>query len=161
MSEAADINNKYNTLEALFGADLDDIADLPAFEVPPPGTYTMKITMNTKKVSNKDCVNADFEVITTDELKNKDENSDGYRPPVKEGTKFNQLWMLGGEHGGVSVGRLKQFLAPFAVALGTTKIADLVRDQIKDITFIGQITNRPSKDDPEKVFAAVKVLEVV
>lgn len=161
MSEAADINNKYNTLEALFGADLDEIADLPAFEVPPPGTYTLKVTTGTKKVNNKDTVNVDFEVVETVELKNKDEASENYRAPVKDGTKFNTMFMIGGDKGGVSVGRLKQFLAPFAVALGTTKIADLVRDQIKDIQIIAQITNRADKEDPEKLYAGVKVLEVV
>lgn len=151
---------QFTNLEDLFEADLEDIADLAAFEVPPPGAYILKVSMETKEINDKPSVVANCTVVETVELKYQDEGDKKYRPPVKEGTMFNIAFMLGND---VATGRMKQFLAPFGEHFGIKgkgSIGILVRDTIKDVVCAATITNRPSKDDPEILYAGIKNIQV-
>jgi len=142
---------QFESLDALFGASLDDIADLASFETPKSGTYVLKVSTGTKKINKKDAVTADFEVVETIELKDPDDT------PSKPGTKFNIAFISGNKF---SEGRLKQFLVPFGDKFGERNVGVLVRDTIKDIVITCQLGNRADKDDPEKVYATIKNIEV-
>lgn len=144
---------QFENLESLFAADLADIADLASFETPPTGSYILKVSTSTKKINKKDAVVADFEVMETVELKEDDETAEGYRPPSKDGTKFSISYILGNN---IATGRLKQFLAPFAEHFGQTNVGKLVRDDVKEVTIAASVLNRPSKDDPEVIYAGIK-----
>lgn len=151
---------QFKGLEDLFDADIEDIADLPAFETPPPGAYLLRVSTSTKEINDKPAVVADFEVVETVELKIQDESDKKYRAPVKEGTKFGVAFILGHP---VSEGRLKQFLVPFAEHFGVKgkgSIGILVRDTVKEVTIAATITNRADKEDPEIVYAGVKNIQV-
>lgn len=151
---------QFKGLEDLFDADLEDIADLAAFEAPPVGAYILKVSMDTKEINDKPAVVADFEVVETVELKVTDEEHKNYRPPVKDGTKFSQAFILGNA---VAEGRLKQFLAPFGEHFnikGKGSVGILVRDTIKEVQIACNVTNRASKDDPEIIYASVKNIQI-
>lgn len=142
---------QFESLDALFGASLDDIADLASFETPKSGTYILRCSTGTKKINKKDAVTADFEVVETIELKDPDD------VPSKEGTKFNIAFIMGNKF---SEGRLKQFLVPFAEHFQEKNVGVLIRDTVKDVIITCQLGNRADKDDPEKIYATIKNIEV-
>lgn len=151
---------QFKGLEDLFDADLEDIADLAGFETPPAGAYILKVSTETKEINDKPSVVANFEVIETVELKEKDESSKKYRPPVQPGTMFSTAFILGNA---VAEGRLKQFLAPFAEHFGIKgkgSIGVLVRDTIKDVVVAATVTNKASKDDEDVIYAGIKNIQV-
>lgn len=151
---------QFKNLEALFDSDLDDIADLAGFEVPPPGSYVLKVSMETKTINDKPAVEAKMAVVETAELKIQDVDSPKYRPPVKDGTEFSIPFILGNA---VAEGRLKQFLVPFAEHFqdtGKGSTGRLIRDHIKEVLITATITNRPSKDDPDILYAGIKNIAV-
>lgn len=156
----SDKEAQFHSLEELFDADLEDIADLAGFETPPPGAYILKVTTSTKDINKKPAVVADFEVLETVELKTPDEDDKKYRPPVKEGTLFSTAFILGNN---VAEGRLKQFLVPFAEHFGIKgkgSTGILVRDTIKDVVVAATITNRADKEDPDIIYAGIKNIQV-
>lgn len=136
----------FNSIDDLFNANLDDLADLPSFETPPPGSYILTVSADSKKINNKDAVEAAFEVVETVELK------DSTSKAVPVGTKFSTAFFLDNEF---AVGNLKKFLAPFSVHFGNQDIGRLIRDDIKNITIAAVVKNRKDKTDPEKVYADV------
>lgn len=151
---------QFKDLESLFDADLEDIADLAAFETPPPGAYLLKVTTTTKEINDAPAVEAKFSVVETVDLKYKDPEHAKYRAPSKDGTEFSIAWILGND---IATGRMKQFLVPFAEHFGESgkgSVGRLVRDHIKDVTIAATITNRPSKDDPDVVYAGIKGITV-
>jgi len=157
---ASDKEAQFKGLEDLFDADIEDIADLAAFEAPPVGAYILKVSTETKEINDKPAVVANFEVQETVELKVQDEDKKGYRPPVKNGTMFSQAFILGNA---VAEGRLKEFLAPFGEHFnvkGKGSVGILVRDTIKDVIIAANVTNRASKDDPDVIYASVKNIQI-
>lgn len=140
LTQFADINS-------LLGADLDDLADLAGFETPPPGSYILTAKFAVKKVNDKDSVEAQWEVVETVELENKEIQ------PVPPGTKFSTLFMLGHEMG---VGNLKKTLKPFAAHFGTGNIGALIQEHLNEaVTVSATIKNRKDKEDPDKIYASV------
>jgi ribosomal protein L23 len=148
MSEQA---QTFASADALFALDLDDLADLASFETPAPGSYILTVSMDTKKINQKDAVEASFEVVEVVELKNKDDKA------VVPGTKFSTAFFIDNEFG---VGNLKKFLVPFAAHFGNTNIGALIRDDMKNVTIACIVKNRKDKTDPEKVYASVDNISV-
>lgn len=147
MSEA---QKSFSSMESLFSASIDDLADLPAFEAPPPGSYILSVTLDVKRISEKDAVEASFAVVETGEL------SDATNKPVAPGTKFSTAFFIENEFG---LGNLKKFLVPFQEHFGAANIGALV-GEIKDVTISGLITNRKDKNDPDKKYASVSNITV-
>lgn len=143
----------FENVNDLLDADLNDLADLAGFEVPPPGAYILSVTTTVKEVNGKNAVEADISVVETVEL----EDKSGETQPVPNGTKFSQLFMLGNEYG---VGNLKKFLKPFSAHFGTTKIGELVNDKLKDCTFGATVKVRKDKEDPDKQYATLRNIVV-
>lgn len=135
---------------ALFAADLDDLADLPSFETPPPGSYILRATVNLKQINKKDAVEASFEVMETVELASPDS------APVAVGTKFSTAFFLDNEYG---VGNMKKFLAPFGAHFGIVNIGNLIQE-IKDIDIACTVKNRKDKNDETKVYATVENISI-
>lgn len=144
---------QFNSIESLFDADLNDIADLAAFEVPPPGVYICNVSAEVKEINNTPAVTANFTVLETVELKDRDAKQ------TAAGTKFSVAFMLGK---GISEGKLKQFLAPFAEHFGTSNVGQLVKDKLaEEVTVSIVLKNRKDKDDPERVYPDVREITVV
>lgn len=141
----------FDKVEDLFSASIDDLADLAAFETPPAGSYILSVTTDVKEINGKQAVEASFVVVETVELK------DPAAKPVANGTKFSTAFMLNNEFG---VGKLKDFLKPFATHYGNSNIGELIRDEIKDVTIACTVTNRKDKEDPDKIYGGVKNITV-
>lgn len=141
-------------LDALFAASLDDIADLPTFEVPPQGTYICTVSLGIKEINKKPAVEAEFAVVSTEEL----EDTEVAEAAV--GTKFSVAFILGSN---IAEGKLKQFLAPFAAHFGTTNVGELVRDRVKDMTIALTLKHRKNSkgDDPDRIYPDVRNVTVV
>lgn len=144
-------------LDALFAASLDDIADLPAFEVPPEGTYIGTVSTDTKEINKKPAVEAEFTIVETSEL----EDTDAVE--VAPGTKFSIAFILGSN---IAEGKMKQFLAPFGAHFnesGPGAIGRLVRDHVKEVTIAFTLKHRTNKkgDDPDRIYPDVRNVTVV
>lgn len=135
----------------LLNSSIDDLADLPGFETPPPGSYILKVNMDVKKINDKDAVDASFEVVETVELKNSDDK------PVIPGTKFSTAFMLDNEFG---VGNLKKFLKPFSEHTGIKAVGALVAE-IKDYSIACLVKNRKDKNDPDRVYGSVDNISIL
>lgn len=139
-----------NSVEDLFSANIEDLADLPAYETPPAGSYILRVSCDVKKINEKDAVEAAYEVVETVEL------ADPSSTPSVPGTKFSQAFMLNNEYG---VGNLKKFLAPFQEHFGAANIGALL-GEVKDVTIAATIKNRKDKNDPDKVYASVTNISI-
>lgn len=139
------------SVDELFSSSIDDLADLPSFEAPAPGSYILTVSMDTKKINNKDAVEASFEVVEEVELKNEGDKH------VAPGTKFSTAFFLDNEFG---IGNLKKFLAPFAAHFGQTNIGALIRDDMKNVTIACTVKNRADKNDKDKIYAYVENVAV-
>lgn len=140
----------FSSVDDLFAASIDDLADLPAFEVPPAGAYILRVTCSPKVINEKPAVEAAFEVIETVEL------SDAKDNPAAPGTKFSMAFMVQNEFG---VGKLKQFLAPFQEHFQQGNIGALIAE-IKDIQIAATLKVRKDKEDPDKKYANVTNITV-
>lgn len=136
--------------ESLLNANIEDLADLAGFEVPPPGAYVLSVSAELKKVNSKDVVEAAYEVVETSELESMDSVA------VPNGTKFSTIFMLDNEFG---VGNLKKFLKPFAAHFGTGNMGQLI-SEIKGIKIAANVKNRKDKNDPERKYAEVNGIAV-
>jgi hypothetical protein len=128
----------------LLAGTLDDIEDIPGFETPPPGSYILEVTTDVKEVKGKHCVEANFTVIETVELVDHDAK------PVIPGTKFSTLFQLDNIYGKAN---LKKFMTPFADALGTRDMIQLVAG-IRQLRVSCSVGNRPDKNG-ERIYAEV------
>lgn len=143
-------NAAITSMDALLASSLDDLDDLPSFEVPTPGVYLLSVTLGQKDVNGKAAIEATYTVKEVVELEDKQAT-----PPVA-GTKFSTLFTLN-EFG---IGKLKEFCDPFGTHFGESNVGVLVRDTIKDITISAKVGRRVDKEDPDKVYAKVKLLEI-
>jgi hypothetical protein len=53
------------SLADLLDKEIDDLAELPAFEVPPVGNYKLAVCFSEKNVNDKECLEASFKVLET------------------------------------------------------------------------------------------------
>ena len=142
---------QFANLDDLFAASLDDIADLPSFEVPSKGAYIGSVTTAIKEVNKKPAIEATYTIMETVELENADDKAPA------PGTKFSTAFILGTA---TAEGFLKQFLLPFAEHFGTRDTGALVRDLIQDVQIAFTLGHRADKEDKEKIYAAVKNVTV-
>lgn len=125
---------------------IDDIDDLPGFEVPVNGIYSLKFSTALKKVNDKDRVEASFEVIECIE------QNDPNETPTKPGTKFSMLFTLDNE---IAVSKMKELLIPIATHFGERNMLKLVTDVCKDVVIAAKIKRRADKEDKDKFYADV------
>lgn len=129
-------------IESLMDASIDDLKDLPGFEVPPKGHYKLLVSLEQKTVNAHPSIEAKLTVLETMELVNKDGAA------VENGTKFGQLFMMDNEWG---QGGFKGFAVPISQGLGLVKpkISEVVA-AIQNITIAATITHRYHKEDKDK-----------
>lgn len=150
----SELKEGFDSVDDLLSANLDDLADLPAFETPPAGAYLLGVRYDVKKVNNKDAVEASYRVEETVEL----EDKSGETAAVAKDTKFSQLFMLDNKFG---IGNLKKSLAPYAAHFGTNNIGKLIRENLNEEVLIsGTIKVREDKNDPDKKYASVQNVTV-
>ena len=136
---------------------LDEIEDLPGFDVPYNGRYLLKANRKIKTIAEKLCVEVDLEVM---ECLKKDNDTD---PDTTVGTKFSQLYFLQGEEDSVriSLGLLKQFLAPIAEATGESNLKVLIKDHLNDVLIGATVVRRKDSKNPEVFRARLSNIEMM
>ncbi len=127
-------------IEDLMDADLDNIADLAGFEIPPKGHYKLSISLEQKTVNDKPAISANATVLETLEL------ADANETKCKEGTKFNVLFMMDNQWG---QGAFKKFVMPIAKHLGVSKVSETIK-ACQNITVAATLKHRGNKEDKDK-----------
>lgn len=130
---------------------IDDIEDLPGFEVPPNGVYILRTTAEVKQVNNKDAVEFKFSVVECVEQNNSEDT------PAIPGTQFSTLYFLDNE---IAVGRMKEMLVPFAAHFQNRNLRTLVTEHIKDVLVSAKVKQRKDKKEPDRVYADVSQVTV-
>lgn len=130
---------------ALLDKTLDDIEDLPGFEVPVNGRYLLKANRKFKTINEKICAEITLEVM---ECLKKDNDNDADTIP---GTKFSQLFFLTGEEEAVktSLGMLKQFAKPIGEHFGEDNLKTIVKDHVVDLLLAATCVRRKDTKNPE------------
>ena len=138
-------------MHSILDKSIDDIEDLPGFEVPEPGIYSLTMNTELKKINNKDCVEAKFVTIELIEA------NDPAAPITKVGTSFGVLFMLDND---IALGRMKELLAPISQHFGVTNLGTLVTETCKDLVVVAKIKRRADKVDKEKFYAEISNLSI-
>lgn len=138
------------SINDLFAASIDDIADLPSYEVPVEGSYIFTVSAEVKKVNDKDVVEASYVVQELVEPR----DPAGTAVP---GTKFSTIFMIDNEYG---IGNLKKFLTPFAAHFSNNNVGELI-GEIKEVSIAATLKHRKDKNDPDKVYAVVSNITVM
>lgn len=139
---------------SLLDKSIDDIEDLPGFEVPPQGVYTFKMNCAVKSVNDKAAIEVTYEVMEALELNDSTLDVSG----VKPGTKFSTLYFIQQE---IAMGKFKELVAPIAAYSGENNVAKLVTEVIKDLIVSATLKHRKNKDDADKPYADVSKITVV
>lgn len=135
-----DLEESVELFDALLGADIESIEDLPDFVQPPSGDYRLLFESAEKGVSKdktKGQIRGTFIVAETIELQKPEEDAS-----VPEGSKFSQMWT-----GKLGIQLMKKLFEPSFEQLGVRNLADFI-EQAQGMEFICTVSNR---QDPEKV----------
>lgn len=143
-------NAAFDNMEALLGASLDDLDDLPSFDCPPPGVYICSVTTDIKEVNKNDAVEASYTIQEVTEL------ADANMKPPIAGSKFSTLFTLNE----IGVGKLKEFCIPFGDKFGTKSIRELVNDKIKEVIVVVKVKNRKDKNDPDRIYPVPTIISI-
>jgi hypothetical protein len=105
-------------IDSLLDSSIDDLADLPEFQVFPAGVHRVVVNFEKKEVNKHPCVEMKLKALETVELADptKDE-------PLAAGTESSVLYMLDNEFG---QGAFKKLIKVFAVHCGTTSISETI-----------------------------------
>ena len=125
-------------LSSLLAATLDDVADLPSFDVPPPGYYKLGLTIAVKKINDKDAIEFNYDVREVMEL------ADPTATPPVIGTKFSAAFQISNE---IGLGKFKEAAEPVMAALGTTSFGDILGGQVAGMEVYAVLKHRIHKDD--------------
>lgn len=155
----ANANNtlSFDELEIdLLDRNLEDIEDLPGFDVPSPGRYVLKLVTSLKSVNQKPAVEFQYEVQSCI-AKNKEEDEDAV-----VGTKFSNLYFLKGseEAVAISMGKMKELLKTTAEQLQCSNLLLLLRDHLKEVLVEADVNKRQDKEDKEKFYPVIKNMKI-
>ena len=145
----------FDNIDSLLDASMDDIEDLPPIGVPPTGHYNLEVTATREQSQDKksEYIKFSYVVLAVNELKNEEERGD-----AAEGMKFDNIFSpvkKDGTANTLSIGLLKQSLAPFAEHFGTKQIGETIGN-INKITVAASLVRRADKQDPDRYRFALK-----
>lgn len=103
------------SLDSLLDSSIDDLADLPEFQVFPNGVHRVIIKWESKEVNKHPCLELGMTAIETVELANAADT------PLTAGTESSVLFMLDNEFG---QGKMKTVMGTLAAACGTKSIKE-------------------------------------
>ena len=124
-------------IDSILDMNLEDLADMPAFFVPPNGAYSATIlNMESKKIGDHPAVEVNFRIDAVLEL------ADAAATPPPVGTETSTSYMTDNEYG---VGSLKELLKPLGAATGESSVAAIMA-AAKGMQVMIVTKNRWSKD---------------
>ena len=147
------MNDTVNTadIDDLLDSTLDDLEDLPSFEVFAAGAHKVLATLDFKTVNDKTVIELEVEMIETVELANPSD-----KQPA-QGDKCSTIFMLDNEFGR---GNLKLIATPLAEALGTSSVRDTV-EETNSLECMIVSSIRTDKKDKDKKYLNIKEIAVV
>lgn len=151
MADAKDA--KIVPIESLMDASIDDIKDVPGFDVPPNGRYKLGMKLEVKKINEHPAIECALVVRSTVELSNKEEKA------PDTGAKFSTLFMMDNEFG---QGFFKEFAKSLAAGLsmGNPKVSDILARCAQIVEIEATVTRQPDKKNPEKVYGRISNVAV-
>lgn len=138
-------------LDNLLDSTLDDLEDLPTFEPYPAGAHKVLVTLESKEVNDKPCVEVSCKLIETLELSEPTKDN-----APAEGSSASILCFLDNEFGR---GALKKLATPLGVALGTSTIREVV-EQATDVECVIMTSLKQDKTDKTLYRMNIKELQV-
>lgn len=136
--------------DELMAAGLDDVEDIPDFEVPPIGSYLFEFTLARKVINDADSIEATFKVVETLQLANADDK------PAVNGTQFSILYRMGNKWG---VGSFKKLAKPFFAHFGFANYGEFMEAAKAPITIGANLQHRKGKkgtDREGEVYAKIR-----
>jgi len=148
------------SMDALLGAMMDDLDDLPPMGVPPSGHYNLTVTFDIKKIGddNKEVIAAEYTVDEINELKDEAERGD-----VAVGMKFTEFFHVKKKDGSTNtfgIGKLKQRLAPFASLTEDRSVGGVV-NAVKQIAVAATIKRTVNKKNEDQFNVDLKDIVVL
>lgn len=143
----SDTNAKMVPIESLMDASIDDIKDVPGFEVPPVGRYKLGLSLDVKKINEHPAIEAALVVRSVVELKNASDTA----PEV--GAKFSTLFMMDNEFG---QGFFKELAKALASGLGMSnpKVSEILARCKSVVEIEATVNHKKGKgDSADKVYA--------
>ena len=140
-----------NDISSILDATLDDIADLPAFEIFHPGAHRATVHFSEKKIGEHPAVEMKLKLVETMEL------TDPTQTPQEPGTGASLAYMLDNEFG---LGNLKAALKPLGAATGQVQLREIM-EAAEGLECMVVISHRKDKNDPDKVYMQLKKIEVL
>jgi hypothetical protein len=142
-----------DNIASLLDSNLDDLADLPEFVVPPAGAYNAEIlSCEEKKIGEHPAVEMKFKLLETLELASASDAA------VAPGTECGVSFMLDNEFG---VGALKAVLKPLQTALGTNTARETMAGaKGMAIMLVTKVRNGKG-DNADKKYLGISKVEVL
>jgi len=150
MSEALANNGlDLTNIDALLGAMMDDLDDLPPQGVPPSGHYNLDVSFTIETIGddNKQVICAKYKVLAINELKDEAE-----RTEVSDGQEFAEFFHTTKKDGKPNVfgiGKLKQRLIPFKEVTGGNTVGDIMQG-VKHIAVAASLSRKVNKRNEDQ-----------
>jgi len=149
-----------SSMDALLGAMMDDLDDLPPMGVPPSGHYNLTVTFDIKKIGDdkKEVIAAEYTVDEINELKDEAERGD-----VAVGMKFTEFFHVKKKDGSTNtfgIGKLKERLRPFA-GLADEKSVGGIINAVKQIAVAATIKRTVNKKNEDQFNVDLKDIVVL
>lgn len=145
----------FDNIDALLDASMDDIEDLPPIGVPPTGHYNLEVTATREQSQDKksEYIKFSYTVLEVNDVKNPEEAAD-----AAVGMKFDNIFSpvkKDGTANTLSIGLMKQALAPFSQHFGTPKIGETIAN-INKVSIAASLVRRQDKKDEDRYRFALK-----
>ena len=153
-------NNPVVDFDSLLDKSIDDLKDLPSFEIPDTGVYKLRVSLETKAINDMPTVIAHYVVREVVELA---DSSIPEEQRAKAEDKFDVPFFLKGKDGSESetgYGFLKEFLQPFEGHFNEKHVGKLVRLLAESVDITATVVKKQRKDDKEKFQAQVKDITI-
>lgn len=145
-------------LASVLARDINDIADLPSFNAPPPGQYKLIISdVAQKEIREKTTIVVEYLVGECVALADPTaEDHQARLAAIKPGDKMSEAFYFDKpEQIETTLSVLKAKFGALGASLGTTNLLDIMQ-KMKGMAVQCQITNRVDKDDKSKFYASTK-----
>jgi len=138
-------------LQSILAKPLDEVADLPEFITPPPGSYRLMITeVTSKEIGDKPAISVTYTVLATLELADKED------VPVPAGSLCGEAFFFGDpEKIDKTLSVIKLRYGALAEALAVTDVLSLL-EKLEGIEITATIGNRADAHDKTKLYASYR-----
>lgn len=147
-------------LADVLARDINDIADLPSYEAPPPGVYKLQvISVGQKEIKKKTAIVVEYEVVGNISLADPtDEGHIARLAAIKAGDRMSEAFYFNDpERIETTLSVLKAKFGGLAEVCGTTNLLQILQkmNEIKPL-IQAQVTNRPDENDKTRWYASTR-----